>query len=136
MSYGRKSKGKAADMAKAVGVGGIFLKARDPKELSAWYAKHLGLPQGDDGSIVFEGAEAAGMTVFAHFPAHTNYFGDGPQQAMVNFRVDDLDGLLSQLEAADVWIDPKRQDEVYGRFAWIRDPEGNRVELWQPLPAA
>lgn len=73
------------------------------------------------------------MTVFAHFPADTRYFGGGEQQAMVNFRVDDLDALLASLEAAGVRIDPKREDYPYGRFAWIWDPEGNRVELWQPL---
>jgi predicted enzyme related to lactoylglutathione lyase len=74
------------------------------------------------------------MTVFAHFPRDTAYFGDGPQQAMVNLRVDDLDGLLARLAAAGVRIDPRREDLSYGRFAWIWDPEGNRVELWQPLP--
>ena len=73
------------------------------------------------------------MTVFAHFPLNTKYFGDGMQQAMVNFRVDDLDELLKQLAAGGVRIDPKREDASYGRFAWIWDPEGNRVELWQPL---
>lgn len=118
-------------MAKVVGVGGVFLKAQDPKALGEWYATHLGVPRSDDGSIVFEGPEAAGMTVFSHFPATTKYFGDGPQQFMLNFRVDDMDGLLAKLEAAGVRIDPKRQDEVYGKFAWIWDPEGNRVELWQ-----
>jgi predicted enzyme related to lactoylglutathione lyase len=118
-------------MGKVVGVGGVFLKARDPKMLSKWYAENLGLPMGDDGSIVFDGPEASGMTVFAHFPETTKYFGDGPQQSMVNFRVDDMDALLAQLAERGVRIDPKRQDESYGRFAWIWDPEGNRVELWQ-----
>jgi predicted enzyme related to lactoylglutathione lyase len=75
------------------------------------------------------------MTVFAHFPLDTSYFGEGTQQAMVNFRVDDLDALLGQLAAAGVRLDPKRDDTPYGKFAWIWDPEGNRVELWQP-PAA
>jgi predicted enzyme related to lactoylglutathione lyase len=120
-------------MAKATGVGGVFLKARDPQVLSAWYAEHLGITNGDGGSLIFDGPEAAGMTVFAHFPAHTGYFGDGPQQSMVNFRVDDLDGLLTKLTQAGVRIDPKREDHSYGRFAWIWDPEGNRVELWQPV---
>jgi len=118
-------------MAKAVGVGGVFLKARDPKGLSAWYAAHLGIAADGGGSLAFEGPEAAGMTVFAHFPLDTGYFGDGPQQAMLNFRVDDLDGLLAQLAATGVRIDPKREDYAYGRFAWIWDPEGNRVELWE-----
>ncbi|MGD0519930.1 MAG: VOC family protein [Terracidiphilus sp.] len=122
-------------MAKAVGVGGVFLKARNPLALAAWYAAHLGIRPGEAGSLVFDGPESAGMTVFAHFPLDSPYFGDPAQQAMVNFRVDDLDGLLAQLAAAGVRIDPKREDYAYGRFAWIWDPEGNRVELWQP-PAA
>jgi predicted enzyme related to lactoylglutathione lyase len=120
-------------MAKVVGVGGVFLKAKDPKQLAQWYVQHLGLPQSDDGSIVFDGPETVGMTVFAHFPETTKYFGDGPQQGMINFRVDDMDALLARLAEAGVRIDPKRQDESYGRFAWIWDPEGNRVELWQPM---
>jgi predicted enzyme related to lactoylglutathione lyase len=119
-------------MAKAVGVGGIFLKSQDPKALSAWYATHLGITPDWGTSLVFNGPEAAGMTIFAHFPADTAYFGDGPQQSMVNFRVDDLDQLLAQLAEAGVRIDPKRADESYGRFAWIWDLEGNRVELWEP----
>ncbi len=120
-------------MAKATGVGGVFLKARDPKALSAWYATHLGIARSDDGSLVFDGPSSMGMTVFAHFPEDTDYFGDSPQRAMVNFRVDDLDSLLQQLNSAGVRIDTNREDYSYGRFAWIWDPEGNRVELWQPL---
>ncbi|HWG20822.1 MAG TPA: VOC family protein [Terracidiphilus sp.] len=123
-------------MAKAIGVGGIFLKAGDPGALSAWYAAHLGIRKADDGSLIFDGPGSMGMTVFAHFPAGTPYFGEGPQRSMVNFRVDDLDALLAQLAAEGVRIDPKREDYSYGRFAWIWDPEGNRVELWQPLPEA
>jgi predicted enzyme related to lactoylglutathione lyase len=119
-------------MAKAVGFGGVFLKARDPKALSAWYAQHLGIPTQDGGTLAFEGPESAGMTVFAHFPADSSYFGDGPQQAMVNFRVDDLEAVLTQLAVAGVRIDPKRDEAPYGKFAWFWDPEGNRVELWQP----
>ena len=74
------------------------------------------------------------MTVFAHFPQETAYFGDGPQNSMVNFRVDDLEQLLADLAAAGVRVDPHREEYEYGRFAWIWDPEGNRIELWQPLP--
>ena len=123
-------------MAKAVGVGGVFLKSRDPKALMEWYAASLGITRTEDGgSLVFDGPGSLGMTVFAHFAADTQYFGDGPQQSMVNFRVDDLDELLGQLAAAGVRIDPKREDYPFGRFAWIWDPEGNRVELWQPPEA-
>lgn len=123
-------------MAKATGIGGIFLKASDPKALSAWYSTHLGIGRADDTSLIFDGPESMGMTVFSHFPSATSYFGDGPQLSMVNFRVDDLDALLTQLGEAGVRIDPKREDHSYGRFAWIWDPEGNRVELWESLPSA
>jgi predicted enzyme related to lactoylglutathione lyase len=123
-------------MAKAVGVGGIFFKAQDPKALSEWYALHLGIPAQDGGSLAFDGPDSTGMTVFAPFASTTRYFGEGAQTFMLNFRVDDMDQLLTKLAAADVRIDPKREDHAYGRFAWIWDPEGNRIELWQPIPDA
>ncbi|MGB6193637.1 MAG: VOC family protein [Terracidiphilus sp.] len=123
-------------MARAVGIGGVFLKAKDPKQLAAWYAKHLGIAASEDGSLIFDGPGSAGMTVFAHFPADTKYFGEGPQDAMVNFRVDNLDELLTQLAAEKVAIDPSRMDFSYGRFAWITDPEGHRVELWEAPTAS
>jgi predicted enzyme related to lactoylglutathione lyase len=122
-------------MAQALGVGGVFLKARDPKALSSWYEKHFAIARADGTSLFFDGPGSAGMTVFAHFPSSTEYFGSGPQQAMVNLRVDNLDEMLAQLAAAGVTIDPKREDQGYGRFAWVIDPEGNRVELWEsPKP--
>jgi predicted enzyme related to lactoylglutathione lyase len=119
-------------MVKAVGIGGIFLKARDPKALAQWYQTHLGIPDQGGGTLAFDGPESTGMTVFSHFPLDTKYFGEGEQQAMVNFRIDDLDALIAQLAEAGVRIDPKRDDHPYGKFAWIWDPEGNRIELWQP----
>jgi predicted enzyme related to lactoylglutathione lyase len=124
-------------MAKVTGLGGVFLRARDPKALTAWYAEHLGLPVTEWGGVQFVWDECAapegqGSTAWSLFPADTDYFGEGKQAVMLNYRVDDLDALLAQLAAKDVWIDPKRQDEAYGRFAWIKDGEGNRVELWEP----
>jgi predicted enzyme related to lactoylglutathione lyase len=119
-------------MAKVVGVGGVFLKAQNPKVLAEWYATHLGITKGP-GGLMFDGPESLGTTLFCHFPADTKYFGDGAQQTMVNFRVDDLDALLGQLTAAGVRIDPKREEYDYGKFAWIWDPEGNRIELWEPV---
>lgn len=124
-------------MAKATGLGGVFVRARDPKKLTAWYGEHLGLNVTDWGGVVFvwdecPAPEGHGATAWSLFPADTEYFGEGSQQMMLNFRVDDLDALLTQLAAKGVWIDTKRQDEAYGRFAWIKDGEGNRVELWEP----
>ena len=124
-------------MARVTGVGGIFFRARDPKALAAWYAQHLGIQISEWGGAQFlwsdEVPPTTGGTAWSLFPADTKYFGTGPQSAMVNYRVDDLDALLIQLEAAGVSIDPKRDNQSYGRFAWITDPEGNRLELWQPL---
>ncbi len=124
-------------MARVTGIGGIFLKARDPKALSAWYAQHLGIQLSEWGGAQFmwsdEVPPTTGSTAWNIFPADTKYFGPGNQSAMINYRVDDLDALLAQLTAAGVEIDPKRENADYGRFAWITDPEGNRVELWQPL---
>ena len=129
-------------MARVTGIGGIFLRARNPKALTAWYAKHLGIAISDYGGASFlwtdEVPATTGMTTWSLFPEDTKYFGNGnekgPQQAMVNYRVDDLDALLAQLAAEGVTIDPNRENADYGRFAWIVDPEGNRIELWQPLP--
>ena len=119
-------------MGKVTGVGGIFLKAKDPNALQAWYVEHLGVPN-SGGYMSFEGPEAQGTTAFAVFPEDTKYFGDGPQQTMINFRVDALDELLTKLADAGVRIDPHRDNASYGLFAWIWDPEGNRIELWQPI---
>jgi predicted enzyme related to lactoylglutathione lyase len=124
-------------MARVTGIGGIFLRARDPKALGAWYAQNLGIQLSEWGGAQFlwsdEVPPTTGSTAWSLFPANTKYFGPGNQSAMINYRVDDLDALLTQLEAAGVSIDPKRENASYGRFAWITDPEGNRLELWQPL---
>jgi predicted enzyme related to lactoylglutathione lyase len=122
-------------MARITGVGGVFLRSKDPKALAKWYSEHLGITL-NDGYAAFpwsdEGPTGTGMTTWSAFPAETKYFGDGPQATMINYRVEDLDALLAKLAAAGVWIDPKREDASYGRFAWIKDCDGNRLELWQP----
>jgi predicted enzyme related to lactoylglutathione lyase len=128
-------------MARVTGIGGIFLRARDPKSLSAWYVKHLGITLSEYGGATFlwtdEVPATTGMTTWSLFSESSKHFGPGnergPQQAMVNYRVDNLDELLAQLAAEGVNIDPDRQNADYGRFAWVTDPEGNRIELWQPL---
>jgi catechol 2,3-dioxygenase-like lactoylglutathione lyase family enzyme len=131
-------------MARVTGIGGIFFRARDPKALAAWYTEHLGVPLTDWGGAQFLWADevppTTGSTAWSIFPADTKYFGPGtatgPQAYMVNYRVDDLEALLVKLAAAGIPIDPRREDYSYGRFAWITDPEGNRLELWQPLALA
>ena len=125
-------------MKRATGIGGIFLRAKDPDALSAWYGTHLGVPfEGDMGGMFRwrdnDGAEA--MTIWSAFDADTGYFGDRTQQVMINYRVADLDSLLEALEKEGVTI-AGRQDESYGKFAWIIDPDGNRVELWEPPKAS
>jgi len=127
-------------MARVTGIGGIFLKASDPKALTAWYAEHLGIKIESWGSASLlwsdEVPAGTGQTTWALFPQDSTNFGPGPQTVMVNYRVDDLDGILAQLEAAGATIDPKRDDYDFGRFAWASDPEGNRFELWQPIADA
>lgn len=117
-------------MAKVTGLGGAFVRADDPKALYAWYEKHLGIPS-PIGCFSFEHETQRAAIAVAFFPRSSDYFPTS-QPAMLNFQVDDLDALLDQLSAAGVVVDPKRETYDYGRFGWFTDPEGNRVELWQP----
>jgi predicted enzyme related to lactoylglutathione lyase len=125
-------------MAKVTGLGGVFFKAENPGKQYEWYQKHLGIVSESDGSgAIFHWRQAddpkqRGMTVWSVFPRDTAYFGPGPSPFMVNYQVDDLDALLVRLAAEGVEIDPKRENHDYGKFAWIVDPEGNRIELWEP----
>jgi len=126
-SQGQSSKERVA------GIGGVFFRARDPKLLAQWYQDNLGItvtPQSYDAQ---PWSQEAGPTVFAPFAEKTTYFGDPAKQWMVNFRVHDLDKMAKQLEAAGavVKIDPTTYPN--GRFARTHDPEGNPIELWQPM---
>lgn len=124
-------------MERVTGIGGVFFKARDPVTMKAWYRGRLGIPVEEGGWATFvwhEGStpERPGSTVFSLFSADTGYFGPGPAPFMINFRVADLDALLEQLRAQGVEIARGVEQEEAGRFAWVVDPEGNRVELWEP----
>jgi predicted enzyme related to lactoylglutathione lyase len=120
-------------MAKVTGLGGIFFKARDPKALGEWYAKHLGLPVSNFGGAMFaEDEKRPGVTLWTPFKQDTDKFSPSTKEFMLNFRVDDLHALLAQLRSAGVQVDAKVDDSEYGRFGWCMDPEGNRVELWEP----
>ena len=122
-------------MARVTGLGGIFFKARDPKALSAWYQSHLGIKIEDfGGAMFFDDAAQPGHIVWCPFNENTKYFEPSSQPFMVNFRVDDLKALLAQLRGAGVQVDARVDESEYGNFGWIMDPEGNRVELWQPPP--
>jgi len=113
---------------RVIGLGGYFLRAVDPAALGAWYRECLGLDADEHG--VWQ--PGAGVTVFATFETDTGYFGSPSQQTMINFRVRDLDAMLAQLRrnGADVATEIQDMDGV-GRFGWVTDPEGNRIELWQ-----
>jgi predicted enzyme related to lactoylglutathione lyase len=116
-------------MEHVLGIGGFFLRAADPAALSAWYRDCLGLEADDNGLWT----QAPGPTVFATFDSGTDYFGSRDQHVMLNFRVRDLDAMLVQLRAKGAEVVDETQDmEGVGRFGWVTDPEGNRVELWQP----
>ena len=111
------------------GIGGVFFRAQDTKALADWYATHLGVGGGEWGLW----AQQAGMTVFSPFKADTDYFA-ADKQWMLNFRVEDLDGLIASLASAGIAVltDPAWNSPEVGRFARIHDPEGNAVELWEP----
>jgi catechol 2,3-dioxygenase-like lactoylglutathione lyase family enzyme len=118
---------------RVTGIGGVFFKSRDAEALSRWYADRLGVPWKPGEGAIFRWDDPQGLTVWSAFPADTKYFDPGPAPFMINFRVKDLDALLAQLATEGVRIDPKRENHDYGRFAWIYDPDGNKIELWQPL---
>ena len=124
---------------RVTGLGGIFFKAKNPKKLQAWYRQHLGLPLDPSwGGMSFDWREAKqpkkkGSTVWSAFEPDTEYFGAGKQTFMINYRVDNLKKVLAALKKERVWVDPKGSAaSEFGKFAWIRDGEGNRIELWQP----
>ena len=116
-------------MERVLGIGGYFVRAADPAALSEWYRDCLGLDVDPHGIWCQE----AGTTVFATFESDTDYFGSRDQQTMLNLRVRDLDAMLAQLRAYGADVATETEDmEGIGRFGWVTDPEGHRIELWQP----
>ena len=120
-------------MEKVEAIGGFFFRAKDPKALAVWYETHLGVKQVPSDPQEMPWTQGAGPTVFAPFAADTDYFGSMEQQWMLNFRVRDLDAIVAQLAAAGIEIGRRDDMEGIGRFARIHDPEGNPIELWQPV---
>ncbi len=123
-------------MGKVTGLGGIFVKSRNTKDLKTWYGEHLGAPVDDYGAtFMFRDhgdPDKAGRTIWSPFKDDTDYFDPSKKEFMINFIVEDLDGLLASLEKAGIKQVKKMEEYEYGRFAWIVDPEGTKIELWEP----
>jgi len=126
-------------MKRVTGIGGIFFNAKDPVALRAWYQQHLGIDVQAWGGTAFSWADAAGQptvgtTVWSIGAAAGEPFAPSQASFMVNYRVDDLAALLQALRAEGCQVLDKTDDSEYGKFGWVIDPEGNKVELWQPPP--
>lgn len=124
------------DMKRVTGIGGVFFKAKDPKALAEWYRKHLGLNVEEWGGVVFRWSEdnptASGTTVWNAFKDDTSYFAPSSSAFMINYRVHDLHALLAVLRQEGCAVEDKVDESEYGKFGWVLDPEGNKIELWQP----
>ncbi|HZT78022.1 MAG TPA: VOC family protein [Vicinamibacterales bacterium] len=120
-------------MARALGVGGVFFRSRDPKALGAWYQRWLGV-EFDGQAVSFSPAAMppAALTVWCPFAADTKYFDPAKRDFMINLVVDDLDAALAQVKDGGAEIVGAVQEADYGRFGWFIDPDGNKIELWQP----
>jgi predicted enzyme related to lactoylglutathione lyase len=121
-----------ANMEKVSGIGGLFFRARDPKSLSQWYRDHLGVSPVPANHDDLPWQQEAGPTAFAPFPEDTKYFVDAGKVWMINFRVRDLDAMVTQLRAGGIAVEVDLHRYPNGRFARLHDPEGNPIELWEP----
>ncbi len=123
-------------MQRVTGIGGIFIKSRDPKALGEWYRTHLGIDVQEWGGTAFRWnepvAQPDGLTVWSLFPASSTYFDPSAAPFMVNYRVENLAALLDTLRAEGCTVDDKTESSEFGKFGWVMDPEGNRIELWEP----
>jgi predicted enzyme related to lactoylglutathione lyase len=119
-------------MERVTGIGGFFFRAADPKALTEWYERHLGVTRTPASYSEEPWRQEPGWTVFGPFAADTKYFGRPTQQWMINFRVRDLDAMVAQLTGAGIAVDVDRQAYPNGRFARLQDPEGNPIQLWEP----
>lgn len=124
-------------MKRVTGIGGIFFHAKDPVALRGWYKRHLGIDVQDWGGAAFSWADdagkpAGGTTIWSIGPVGSEQFAPGLASFMINYRVDDLDALLQLLRAEGCHVLDQTDDSAFGKFGWVIDPEGNKVELWQP----
>jgi catechol 2,3-dioxygenase-like lactoylglutathione lyase family enzyme len=137
---GRAGQSGSLPAERVTGIGGVFFKARDPKALGAWYQQKLGvgLKEGQPFALFQwrdqEDTTRLGTTVWSLFPATTRHFAPSEAPFMINYRVRNLDAMLAQLRALGVSVDTKVVEDFNGKFAWVVDPEGNKIELWEPKP--
>ena len=120
---------------RVTGLGGFFFKTKDPKKIKDWYGKHLGLPV-DDYGCTFKWKDQEGkdcLTQWSPFKDDTEYFQPSEKQFMMNFRVENLHELLATLKEEGVTVVGEVEEYDYGKFGWILDPEGNKIELWEPV---
>ena len=124
-------------MKRVTGLGGVFFKAKDPKTMHAWYRRHLGIDVQEWGGAVFpwadaEGRPVGGTTVWSIGPAQSEQFAPSTAPFMINYRVADVRALLQALKDEGCQVLDRFEDSEYGKFGWVIDPEGNKVELWEP----
>lgn len=124
-------------MKRVTGIGGVFFKSDDPKRLAEWYRAHLGLAIEPWGGATFrwdgpDNPTGVGTTIWNPFKQESDYFAPSTAPFMINYRVDDLYGLLAALRAEGCQVEDKVDDSEFGKFGWVLDPDGNKVELWQP----
>jgi catechol 2,3-dioxygenase-like lactoylglutathione lyase family enzyme len=134
-----KTPAKVEQRGRILGIGGVFFKSANRDQMREWYATHLGLADKGGGAMLpwreHDDPQKEHVTVWTVFPNSTTYFDPGKAPFMINYIVDDMDALLERLKQEGVKIDAKRMNESFGRFAWIYDSDGNKIELWQPTPA-
>ncbi len=124
-------------MKRVTGIGGVFFKSADPKRLAEWYRVHLGLPVEKWGGAAFrwsgpDNPAGTGTTAWNPFKQDTDYFAPSTAAFMINYRVDDLHALLAALRAEGCQVEDRVDESEFGKFGWVLDPDGNKVELWQP----
>ncbi len=138
MGLGHRVPAARRRRARATGLGGVFLRSKDPVKLAQWYRRHLGLAISAGGQVATwdwrssRHRERVGSTLWAALDSADRDWGRGHPTAQVNYRVDDLDAMLRQLRRSGVTVDDRTEESRYGRFGWAQDPEGNRFELWEP----
>jgi predicted enzyme related to lactoylglutathione lyase len=124
-------------MKRVTGIGGVFFKAKDPDKLREWYREHLGIQSNEDAAATFhwrkiDDPKSERYTVWSAFPANPDYFAPSEKPFMINFQVEHLEEVLAQLKREGVDVDSRVETYDYGKFGWIMDPEGNRIDLWEP----